>query len=296
MIRRLHQVCRELLSTGRVQVIIGYGQKHPEMPPCPVFVTAAEDVDQLVWNDRCTMNLATYLTRKEVRRLGRPAIIVKGCDARAVVVLERESQIDRSQIVVIGMACEGVTRFERVPAGGPAAAAAPGEPAVRCRHCDVRMPRNVDITVGETACGPVDAARRYADLTLFLSQSADERMAFWQDELGRCMKCYACRQACPLCYCEQCVVDKNRPVRVSPSATLKGNYAWQVTRAFHLAGRCVGCDECTRVCPAGIDLRLLNLSLARAAEECFEFRAGWDPGAGSIVGSFSEHDRERFIK
>ena len=70
-----------------------------------------------------------------------------------------------------------------------------------------------------------------------------------------------------MCYCRQCIVDKNRPVVISTSATLKGNFAWQITRAFHLAGRCVGCDECTRACPAGIDLRLLNLSLAKAAEE-----------------------------
>ena len=99
-----------------------------------------------------------------------------------------------------------------------------------------------------------------------------------------------------MCYCRQCIVDKNRPVVISTSATLKGNFAWQITRAFHLAGRCVGCDECTRACPAGIDLRLLNLSLAKTAEESFDFRAGMDPAAEPIIGAYSQQDHEEFIR
>ena len=75
--------------------------------------------------------------------------------------------------------------------------------------------------------------------------------------------------------------------RSAPRPRSKGNFAWHITRAFHLAGRCVGCDECTRACPAGIDLRLLNLSLAKAAEENFGFRAGMDPDAEPIIGAYS---------
>lgn len=280
MIQRLQKLCRELLETGKVNVVIGYGQKHPELPPYPVFVTNAEDVDQLVWNDGCFMNLTNYLTRKDVKALGKPAIVVKGCDAKALVVLEKESQIDRSQIVVIGMACQGV--------GNPV------EP--KCKLCDVHMPERVDHVIGETDNSPVNATWRYSDLDAFMDQSPEERMAYWQEEFERCVKCYACRQACPLCYCEQCVVDKNRPTRVSTSATLKGNYAWHITRAFHLAGRCIGCDECTRACPAGINLRLLNMSLARAAEDSFSYRPGYDPAAEGVVGAFSDGDKESFIK
>ncbi|HOA72371.1 MAG TPA: 4Fe-4S dicluster domain-containing protein [Phycisphaerae bacterium] len=290
MIQRLQKTCRELLETGKVDVVIGYGQKHPELPPYPVFVTAPDEVGQLVWNAQCVMNLTTYLTRKEVKALGRPAIIVKGCDAKALIVLEKESQIDRSQIVVIGVACQGVIGGHPVDGQDPRAAT-----AAKCKVCDVHMPPGVDITLGETDSGPVTAAWRYSDLDAFMDQTPEERMAFWQEEFERCIKCYACRQVCPLCYCEQCVVDKNRPTRVSTSASLKGNYAWHITRAFHLAGRCIGCDECTRACPAGIDLRLLNLSLARAAEENFGYRAGYDPQAEAVIGAFSEQDKESFI-
>ena len=99
-----------------------------------------------------------------------------------------------------------------------------------------------------------------------------------------------------MCYCECCLADKNRPQAIATSPHRQGNFAWHIARAMHLAGRCVGCDECTRACPSGIDLRLLNLSLARAAEGQFGYRAGLDPAADPPVGLFSLQDKEEFIR
>jgi ferredoxin len=223
-------------------------------------------------------------------------------------VLEKESQIDRSQITVVGLACDGVGQPRRT----------------KCQACDVHTPQQADIMIGQAGTGPffgqkpysanqppaenmdlspsaatapsVPAEQRYAEIETFLKKSPEERVAYWKAELSRCVKCYACRQICPMCYCRQCIVEKNRPVVISTSATLKGNFAWQITRAFHLAGRCVGCDECTRACPAGIDLRLLNLSLAKAAEENFNYRAGMDAAAEPIIGAYSQQDHEEFIR
>jgi formate dehydrogenase (coenzyme F420) beta subunit len=277
MQEELRQTCRQLLADGAVQVVVGYGQSAPDGRVVPVFITRPEDVDQLVWNDRCFANLTKYLLRKEIASLGRVAVCVKGCDERAIVVLEKESQIDRSQVTLIGLACDGV-----------------GLP--KCQACDAHAPKRADVTIGQPKTDDATAAARYAEIEAFLRKTPEERMAYWQRELSRCVKCYACRQVCPLCYCRQCIVDKNRPVVISTSSTLKGNFAWHITRAFHLAGRCVGCDECTRACPAGIDLRLLNLSLAKAAEEGFAFRAGVDPDAEPIIGAYSLQDREEFIR
>lgn len=280
MIEKLRETCRKLLSEGTVNVVIGYGQSNPERPAHAIFVRRPEDVGQLVWNDQCFPNLTSYLTRKEVKALGKPAVVVKGCDERALVVLEKESQIVRSEIVVIGMACEGV-----------------GQPlAAKCATCDVHMPRLADHTIGEVANPPVDPAARYAELEEFLKKTPEERMAYWKEEFSRCVKCYACRQVCPMCYCEQCIVDNNRPQRIDTSSTLKGNFAWHITRAFHQAGRCIGCDECVRVCPAGINLRLLNLSLAKEAENEFDYRAGMNPETEPCIGSYSLQDKEDFIK
>ena len=62
---------RKLLAEGTVKVVIGYGERGP------LLVTRPEDADRLVWNNGCTANLAMYLKRKEVKALGRPAIVVK---------------------------------------------------------------------------------------------------------------------------------------------------------------------------------------------------------------------------
>lgn len=278
---QLRQTCRQLLEEKKVDAVIGYGQAGPEGRAYPLFAATPAEVDHLVWNDRCFNNLAVYLTNKRIRALyPRVAIVVKGCDARAVAVLEKESQIDRAAIVVIGMACTGV-----------------GEPrAIKCAACDVHMPPGADIVIGETANEPVPIEVRYGDLDEFMKKSPAERLAYWTAELSRCVRCYACRQTCPLCFCERCLADKNRPQAIDTSATLKGNLAWAMARAFHQAARCVGCDECTRACPAGINLRLLNQSLARAAELNFEYRAGMDPEAAPAVGAYSLQDKEDFIQ
>jgi len=110
------------------------------------------------------------------------------------------------------------------------------------------------------------------------------------------VKCYACRQVCPMCYCERCIADKNRPIAIDPAPSRKGNFAWQTARAFHLAARCVGCGECSRACPAGIDLALLNIALHKAAQEHFGYDAGVDPAAEPVIGSYALQDKEDFIR
>jgi len=279
MIESLRATCRRLLETGTVQVVIGYGQTNPGNAVHPVFISRPEDADQLTWDDQCYPNLAAYLKRKEIQSLGKAAIVVKGCDERALVVLERESQIDRGSLYVIGIVCDGV--------GNPKLA--------KCKSCEAHRPRFANEVLGESSVLNDNLAQKWQDLEEFLTKSPSQRMAYWQDELSRCLKCYACRQVCPMCYCERCLVDKNRPTCIDTSPTLKGNFAWHITRAFHLAGRCIGCDECTRVCPVGIDLRLLNQSLAKAAEEQFGYRAGMDPKAEPLIGSYTLQDKDGFI-
>jgi ferredoxin len=226
-------------------------------------------------------NLTVYLTRKEVKKLGKPGIVVKGCDAKTLAVLESEHQIDRDNVVVLGVACSGIQ--------------VRGALQNKCSACDVQQPPHCDIVIGE-ATPNEPSADRYTKLAQLSSMTMEQRLEYWKKEFSRCIRCYACRQTCPLCYCEVCVADKNQPIRIDTSSSLKGNFAWNILRAFHLAGRCVGCSACTNACPAGIDLDLLNLTLAKAAEDNFQFRSGMKQDAEPLIGSFSPEDHEEFIR
>ena len=277
---QLQEKATELLTDKKVDVVIGYGRFETGNVGA-IFVTSPHETDRLLWNDQCSDNLTVYLTKKEIKKLGKPGIVVKGCDAKTLAVLESEHQIERDNVVVMGVVCSGIQ--------------VRGQLQNKCHACDVGNPLHCDLVIGEVS--PVERkAERYAKLASLLSMNSEQRLAYWKKEFARCIKCYACRQNCPLCYCEVCVADKNRPTRIDTSATLKGNFAWNILRAFHLAGRCVGCSACSNACPAGIDLDLLNLTLAKAAEEHFQFRAGMERGAEPLIGTFSPDDQEKFIR
>ncbi len=288
--KALRDKARELLELGEVQVVIGYGQGRRGVRP--IFVTRPQDCEQLVFDPRCVQNLASYLNprRAHVKRLGRPAVVVKGCDCRAVAGLIRESQIARGDVVLLGVRCGGVVVHPHGPAELTADTVAP-----RCQGCDIREPQLPDELLGELPPPPPEApgiAERVAALDAL---PVDERMAFWKAQFSRCIRCYACRQACPLCYCARCIADFTQPRWIDSSAHARGNTAWNHTRAMHLAGRCAGCSECERACPQGIPLTLLNEKLAQVGREQFEHRVGDDPDVPAPVGDFRKGDAEEFI-
>jgi ferredoxin len=184
-----------------------------------------------------------YLTKPEIRALGRPAVVVKGCDARSLMTLILENQVAQEEVVVIGVGCEGL-----------------GER--KCQGCQVRTPPIYDHLVGEEV-PPDTGTPDGSPIHRLESMSLSERWDFWQKELERCTKCYACRAVCPLCYCDSCFVDQTRPAWTSSGSTPRDNFVYHLFRAFHLAGRCSGCGECQRACPQGIPLGLLNRKVAR---------------------------------
>jgi Fe-S oxidoreductase len=250
MQENLQNAARQLLTDKKVEVVIGYGETESG-EVCPTFVCDPNDVTKLIWDDRCKMNLVTYLHLPEIKKYGKPAVVVNSAGRRAMNVLLVESQFAPGDVELIDV-----------------------EP---------------DVTEPDKS--------RYEKLNKLMAMSRKERLTYWQKEFSRCFKCYACRQACPLCYCQVCIVDKNKPTRLDTSASLKGNFAWNITRAFHLAGRCISCDACANACPAGIDLTLLNMTLVKSAEEQFDgFIAGKTLETLPIIGSFSTEDEESFIR
>ena len=267
---QLRDCAKTLLEQQTVSMVIGYGRAGNNGEMAAVFVRKAEDVGRLELNDGCFRNLAVYLNKPEVKKQGKAAIVVKGCDRRALNVLMRENHLERENIHIIGINCDGV-----------------GDPRQdKCRFCSVHNPEDCDTVLGDPV--QMDAEDgQFTGVEQVEQLPLEERWAFWRDKLDSCVRCYACRQACPLCYCQKCVVEKNVPQWVEASPHLRGNLAWNVVRAFHLTGRCVGCGECERVCPMDIPIGLINKKLAKLVEEEFQFVAGM---SADEKGPFSTYD------
>ena len=288
--RELRALGRKLLVEGDVAVIIGYRDGLWEHTTRPHFATSPEATRHLVWNRHCVNNLTVYLTRPEIRALGRPAVVVKGCDALAIDVLTREHQLVRDDVVVIGVVCNGVIDPTHAADDGPTRMLA------KCGRCTVATPPRVDHLVGEPAPSGTSVAPDRSDLERLEALSTEARWRYWQAELERCLKCYACRAVCPLCYCERCFVEQTRPAWTSSAQTPKANLVFHLFRAFHLAGRCVGCGECARVCPQRIPLDLLNRKMAEEVADLFGFVAGEDPEAPAPLLTFARDDPQEFIR
>jgi len=155
----------------------------------------------------------------------------------------------------------------------------------------VLTPVVYDFLIGEPREESPSSAEDYAAVAEMEAKSPEEREAFWAEQFDRCCRCYACRQVCPGCYCTECFVDKLDPMWVGIRIAPEENRIWHTIRAYHLAGRCSGCNECERVCPVNIPLSLLNRKLAKDVEGLFGFQAGLDDKEMQPLGAFEKDEK-----
>lgn len=284
MANDIRQLARELLESGKVSAVIGYAEGTMPGKVQTLIARRAEDAEKFIFNQNCVNNLAVYLTKSYKLLQGKPvALFLKPCDIKTVTALVQEHQIRREDVFVIGIPCQGV-KYGEIPAG-------------KCRACMMHNPQYYDALAGD----PVDEKQTngidpFARVREIESMSVSERWAFWTKEFDKCVRCYACRQACPLCYCDQCIVDKTQPRWIESSAHSIGNMGWHLIRAFHLAGRCIGCGECDRVCHQNIPLSLLNMKMGKEIFELYGYRTGMDAEAKPPLTEFRMEDNEDFIR
>lgn len=262
MIEDIQTKARELLESGQVSCVIGY-EAATTGGTRPAFIYDPDDVTRLVWNRECYANLVTFVhdKKKPGRRGEEPpsiAVLVKPCDSRAINLLLSEAQVQREKVYVIGLACGGMM--------------AEGMLEDRCLRCNQRIPVVYDTLIGEPP--EVDVSDDLSDVAGIEALSAQERLLFWLKEFDRCIRCYACRQACPGCYCTVCEFDRDDSLWIGMQIELPEKYFFHTFRAMHLAGRCVECNECERVCPMDIPLSLLNRKLVKEVSELFDHRGG----------------------
>jgi formate dehydrogenase subunit beta len=322
----IRETAKELLSSGRIELLIGFENGTLPMRARPAFIRQAADAERLVWNSWCANNLAVYLPglfepKKHKKNEAPPplpkvGIIAKSCDVRSVINLVREHQLPRQNVVIVGVPCAGMLDAAKINVliGEDAAsveddgktASVSGRSHSKskkmerddvvfdaCLECRFPAPEGVDILIPGTARSI--SRDKYSRVKKFESMAASERWKHFESEISRCIRCNACRQACPNCFCKECFADQTNPRWLDAGDDVSDAMLYHIGRIFHQAGRCVECDACTRACPMGIDIRTFTQKLASDVKDLYGFVPGFSTEEPLPLCTYAPDDKQDFI-
>lgn len=310
--KHLREVAEKLLTDKKVDVIIGYESGTLPLRTRPVFIREPDETKKLVWNSGCENSLSFYLKTAK----GKVGIVAKGCDARSIVGLVKERQLKREDISIIGVPCPGIIdrkKIEDILEGRDLLEGVESDSQVilkgegfeekvdkdkllhsSCTTCTHKNPVLYDTLIGKEISEPkID---EYSDVEEFSSKPDNERWAYFDDATSRCIRCYACRNACPACYCPQCFVDQSLPTWFGRTPHPSDTLIFHMIRTLHTAGRCVDCGACSRVCPMNVELRILNKKTEKDVKELYGYEVGGNLEELPPMATFKIDDPQEFIK
>lgn len=306
---------KELLADGTVQRVLGWKKGDMCYNPEPAFFNSAEELENFVYDGFCGANLSKYMI--EASKLeGKTLVLLKPCDTYSFNQLINEHRVDRDKAYIIGVGCKGKLNIETIKANGIKGILNITENGdmldietlygntkmkysdallERCHVCKGKEHKIYDELIGESQ--DTKDAERFAEVEKIEAMSPEEKFAFFQKELSKCIRCNACRNVCPACSCRKCVFDSTKF-----DSAQKANVdsfeekMFHIIRAFHVAGRCTDCGECSRVCPQGIPLHLFNRKFIKDINEFYgEYQAGADKDAKGPLTEFTFDDCEPSI-
>ncbi len=312
--QELMEKAKSLLESGTVARVLGWKAGEQGWDVEPAFFESVESLDNFVYNGFCGANLSKYMI-EACRKEGKTLVFLKPCDSYSFVELCKEHRIDREKACIIGVGCKGKLKIENIPFDGILSVEGAGYPDCaetlcvhtlygdkeiaykdamleRCHVCKGKEHMIYDELIGESA--DTCDADRFAEVARIEAMSPEEKFAFFQAELSKCIRCNACRNVCPACSCRKCVFDSTKfDSAQKANATDFEEKMFHIIRAFHVAGRCTDCGECSRVCPQGIPLHLFNRKFIKDINSLYgEYQAGEAMDGPSPLTSFRTDDAE----
>ncbi len=303
----------QLLGSGTVNRVIGWKNGEFGYDQTPAVFKTEDELSALVYDSFSSPNLSKYLI-EESKKEGKILAFLKPCDTYSFNQLIKEHRINRDGVYIVGIECCGMVDINKLKALGAVGVngiADDGETITahtlygdktfkkeevlleKCLACKGKKHVAFDELIIVNAQDD-EAKPRFDGVKEIEAMTPDERFAFWRSQLSKCIRCNACRNVCPACSCLQCVFD-NPKSGVASKATPDTfeEQMYHVIRAFHVAGRCTDCGECSRVCPQNIPLHLLNRKFIKDMNEFYgEYQAGADTETRPPLVNYTAGDVE----
>ncbi|MDY2625867.1 MAG: 4Fe-4S dicluster domain-containing protein [Coriobacteriales bacterium] len=270
----------ELLSSGQVAAVVGWAAGRFAAARHVYVATTPEQAENLVFDESCAPLAAKYVLEHHHR--GKVALYTRGCESRAINRFIADHQLKREDVVLLGIPCLGMRDVQ-------------GAELKKCTECQRRNPVVSDELFGESV--PELKPDRFAEVDRMMRLSREERRSYYDHFFNACVRCYACRQACPCCTCRECFVEQERPGWQGKEYTLNEARYYGLIRAFHTGDRCIECGECERVCPEHLPLMTLMHLQVRDIDQLFgPYEGGGLTDAGpDPLRSFKTDDVEEFM-